>query len=437
MSFVDTVKKAVKDFFAEPDPGGPPPWSTRLKKAQYKSPSGRVIPFQYMDLEESVEKKTVAFETAIGDGTYVQDNGRTGGRFPFLCILSGGNYDERAEAFMSAMLERGEGILTHPLHGNINVVPFGEIVRGDQLSSAAGQALFGVSFFETTGIKIGGAGGLKQLFDNYNDTASVDFGDNLNTSDAADKANFITKAKAAVKKTKSVMRKISDGQTKTQKSIDSMGDSLYNGIDLIVGSPVMLARQTQIMIGEPARIAGNARAKLSGYGNLIADIFGQTFGGNDHEKTADKNDLHLSKLYAGAMIASSALTNEKPDYCTRKDYVTAAFDMRTLMDDFQAWQDASYLAVAESLVDVSATDTGDGADLLNELVSNAVAGLLQLSFDAKTEMYMETTSARTPLDLCYELYGTTSQLDFFCSTNDLSGDEIFLIEKGRSIVWYV
>lgn len=437
MSIIDKAKAAIIDFFTDPDPQGPPPWSTRLKKAQYKSPGGTVLTFDFVDLEETHEKKTTAFETATGNGTYIQDNGHTGGRWPFLCIISGPDYDKKAAAFMGALLEPGEGILTHPIHGDLHVVPFGEISRADPLATGAGQALITVSFFETTGVQIGGVSSIPQLFDAYAAAAAEGFADNVDLADAADKENFLTKAKAAIKKTQEVVRKITEGQAKVQKLTESVGDSLNRGIDLVVGTPIMLARQTQILITEPARIGQLAAAKLDAYGNLAGTIFGQTFGGQSHEATAERNDFHWLKLNAGAHVAASARLAQKPDFDTRSKFMEAAQSLRVLHANLQAWQDDAYTAIATDTVNVSATDAGDSDGQLSALVSAALGALIAQSFSAKTEIREILDSDRTPLDLCFQLYGTTDQLEFFCTSNDFSGDELFIIPKGTEIVYYV
>jgi len=441
-----------KNFFNPPKPGDPPAWFGRLKKASYTSPSGQVVPFEFADLQDSVEKKTTAFESAVGDGTYIQDSGRTSGRFPMVVAVTGNDYDMKAQAFMSALLERGEGILNHPIYGKITVVPFGEISRADNLASGAGQAIFTVAFYETTGLQIGGGGGVPQLYDSFLDASAVDFSNKLDLGDAADKANFITKAKAIVAKTKAVMAKISEGQALLQKSVEAIGDSLNSGIDLLVGQPLMLARQTQVLLGEPARQISSIRAKIEGYKDLAAQIFEQTFGSSDHEQTADKNNFHLVKLISGTTIAASALAASVSvkavskielgtataltvsEITTRTDLINTAIALQTMLDDYQAWHDASYTAIAETEVNIAATDDGGGVTELSAVISAAIAETISASFNAMVEYRTVLDSDRTPLDLAFE-FGT--DFNFFCNSNNLSGDELFIIPRGREVVRYL
>ena len=57
-------------------------WELRLREAAYTSPSGTRIPFQYENVRSAVTKKTTAFEFPDAPGTYVQDFGAAGSRYP-------------------------------------------------------------------------------------------------------------------------------------------------------------------------------------------------------------------------------------------------------------------------------------------------------------------------------------------------------------------
>jgi hypothetical protein len=288
----------------------------------------------------------------------------------------------------------------------------------------------------------------------------VDFADKVNLSDVSDAKNFATKATAAIKKTAAVMKKISSGIAKVQSAVEGIGDSLLRGVDLFVGQPLMMARQLQVLIGEPARQFQSIKAKLDGYANMAAGIFSQTFSEENYEKVANKNAFHFAKLNAGAHVAAMALVSAgnaapsaagatelvtraelvtRTELVTRADFIRTADNLRTQLESIQAWQDASFVALAanETRVDQAATDSGSGSMELAQLVSAAMAQLITASFDARTAYSFELRSDRTPLDLCFEWYGSTDELNFLCDTNGLSGSEHFMIPKGRRVVRYL
>ena len=124
-------------------------WQDNLREAAYTSPNRTRLEFLYENVEYSIDRKTVGFEFPQVNGSYVQDFGNTGRRYPMRIILSGDDYDVRAEQFMGMLSEVGVGLLEHPMYGPVNVIPFGKIVRNDRLKTAANQAVIEVTFWET------------------------------------------------------------------------------------------------------------------------------------------------------------------------------------------------------------------------------------------------------------------------------------------------
>ena len=127
-------------------------WNDRIREAAYTSPSGARTAFNYEDVSRSVDKKTTGYEFPDADGTYVQDLGRSGRKYPIRAFFWGNDYDQEADGFEAGLLERGVGKLDHPIYGSIDVVPFGSIKRRDDLKTAANQAVVEVTFWETVGI---------------------------------------------------------------------------------------------------------------------------------------------------------------------------------------------------------------------------------------------------------------------------------------------
>jgi prophage DNA circulation protein len=411
-----------------------------LQRAKYKSPNGITTEFDYEDIESSVDKKTAVFENAIGDGTYVQSNGHTSGRFPMRCFFSGYSYVTSAETFLAAILEDGEGVLTHPVHGDITVVPVGTITRVDPLKTGAGQIVFDVGFFETTGLQIGETGGFAQAFDALSIASAMDFTNGLQLPDAVSKAGFRSKLKSMMGKVSSAMAKASGAVGKIQEGIEDTGDSINRGVDTLLGEPLALARQCQILIGEPRRQAELARNKIKGYTNLANDIFRGTLAEPSKYAHDLINTFHLNKMLAKSLIGNTAMMmTQSTEYLTKADYIDAAESLMNLKEDYVTWRDANYDNLELDTISAPNMDTGGGESELTQLVASVASDLFSKALQAKTEVREPLTSDRTPLDLCFEFYGTTAfdVLDMFVKTNQLGGDELILIPKGREVVWYV
>lgn len=411
-----------------------------LQQCSYKSPSGQIVTFDYEDIESTVEKKTAIFECAVGNGTYVQSNGRTSGRFPMRCIISGDNYADKAEAFLSAVLEDGDGVLTHPIYGDITAVPGGQIARLDPLKSGAGQVIYDVQFFETTGLQIGETGGVDQIFDSLLEASAVDFSNGVKLNDAVDRAAFRSRFQSAMKKMSIVMKNASGSVRKITEGIDDKFDSIDRGIDIMMGSPLSLAKQVQILIGEPRREVGHTSSKVMAYNGMATDIFAGTLAEPSKYNNEAINLFHMNKMMAHGIVCNLAmLLFSSTDFTVKTEYISAAENLIALMGSYQLWRDDNYKNIDTGLVSAATIDIGDGVPEMRQLVSLVVSTLITRSFKAKTEIREPLSSSRTPIDLCYELYGTNESkvFDSFTNDNQLAGDEFFMIPKGREIVWYV
>lgn len=411
-------------------------------KGVYKSPSGNKIPFDYGDVESSIDTKAAVFENAAGDGTYVQPNKHTSLRAPITAIFHGDGFEKKGDAFVGALLEDGVGVLTHPDYTvPINVVPVGEIRRRHAFVSGDNQLLITVQFFETTGLLIGSVDALPQLFDSFIDASAVDFSDKTLLDDAADRQSFLNKVSNVAKNIQMVMTIASQGLSGATQRIDDAGASIDRGLDMLVGQPLALARQTQLLIGEPRRQNDGVKSKQDGYKNLAASIFLGIAEEPSKYSNDRVNNFQMDKMAVQAIVANSAMlaTEGSGEYITKADYILAAEALEQLLYDYQAWSDDNYTNLASTAISQGATDTGGGMMELNDIVGYALSDLITKSFSAKTEMSMELAGDQTPIDLCYDLYGTTEfeTMDLFLYTNKIQGDEHFLIPKGREIVWYV
>jgi len=407
-----------------------------LDIASYKSPSSQVVDFDYEDLSSEIEKKTTVFESAIGDGTYVQDWGNTSGRFPMLCIFHGDDYIDRAKAFVTALLEKGAGTLTHPIYGDVNVFATGVINRTDPLVTNSGEIVFSVTFHETITLDETTETSLAQSFEDLNEASYLTFSDNMKLDDPGDKAAFRYRVVESVSAAKSALKQSSEAVAKVQDKTDDIADSITRGIDTTLGDPLTLARQVQILIGEPRRTRELIKDKITAYHNMALSIFEDTI----NEATLEAANLfHLNNLIAKAILANMSLAMLDADYETKTEHIVAIDTLMTEMESYRVWYDANYDVLEPSTLEPSQVNTGDGLWELRAVMTGVSARLIEMATTAKTEMRMTLSAERTPLDLCFELYGTVDFdiFDKFVGHNEIVGDEWFLIPKGKDIVWYI
>jgi hypothetical protein len=411
------------------------------QKARYKSPTGKKSTFDYEDLEHSFYIKSGVFENAVGNGTYIQSNGVTGFRAPMTCIFHGKGFDKAAKYFMASLAEPGVGVLYHPVYDKeIYVKPVGDISREDRFISGAGQAFVTVQFYETSTLVSSKKDTMGSIFDELSSVTAADFEKKAVLTDSVDRESFKNRVTRMTKTMAAAMKKASGTVSKATSAIENTGDSIARGIDVLLGSPLALARQCQILAGEPRRQNDRIIDKISAYNNLAQDIFSSTIEEPNRYSKDFINQFHLDRLMAQSIIANTAMLSvNTSEYRVRSDYYSQALSLVSIMDDYQAWHDANYAAVVTDEIEISESDTGDGIAEMLDLIRSACEYLIRNADQAKTKVSIHTATESTPLDLCYELNGTNewSTFDEFIRVNAIVGDEYFLIPKGREIVYFV
>ena len=412
-------------------------WLDRIREAAYTSPSSVRLTFDYEDVRKSVDKKTTAFEFPDADGTYVQDLGHTGRRYPLRVFFWGDNYDTEADTFEAALLERGTGKLEHPIYGVVDVVPFGTITRRDDLKTAANQTIIEVTFWETIGLiypasQTDPSSEVLTAVDEYNNAAAEEFAEITDLDSAVEQSSFKNTYQALLDSVKSNLQSIADTQDDVLKQFNAITDSINSSIDILVSEPLTLAFQNSIMIQAPARALTSIEARLDGYINLANLIItgddNVAVPGND---STNSNDFHTNDLYASTYITGSIISVVNNQFTTKTEALEAAEIILNQFADLIVWRDANFQSLSE-------IDTGKSYQQLLEAVAIAAGFLVEISFSLKQERRIVLDRNRTFIDLVAELYGETDdQYDFFINSNNLSGDEIKELPRGREIVFYV
>lgn len=413
------------------------PWNDRLREAAYTSPGGVRLRFDYEDVRRQFDKKTTGFEFPDADGTYVQDRGTTGRRYPVRAFFWGDDYDLQAEAFENALAERGQGRLEHPAYGAVDVVPFGSVTRRDDLKTAANQAVIEVTFWETIGLvyptqQADPASQVRQAVDDYNDAAAADFADGISVETAGQRATLTNTYKSLLNSVDSALQPVADAQDNVRSQFNAVSDSINQGIDTLISQPLELAAQTSLLIQAPGRAADSISNRLDAY----RDLARSTISGDGTSVANDTRENRVNTFRSRDLTASGAVTGSvvsaiNNQFERKTSALQAAEDILAQFDEVNAWKD-------ENLTELDLIDTGGAYQRLQEAVALAAGFLVEISFSLKQERRIVLDRARTIIDLSAELYGSVDdQLDFLIQSNNLTGSEILELPKGREIVYYV
>jgi len=428
-------------------------WQDRLREAAYTSPGGTRITFDFTDVRRLNRKRTTAFEFPGVDGAYIQDNGSGPRRYPLRCFFSGGQHDLFATAFEQSLLERGVGKLQHPLYGTFNVVPFGEIVRRDDLVTAANQTVVEVTFFKTLGAIFPSAGKSAEseilaALAGFNLAEAQQWANSMNLAGALEEASTKATIRDFLLSVSDALGDVSEATLSVTREFRTIQRDINLGLDILIGQPLQLAQQISNMITLPARALAGIQSRLDAYGDLANSIFGSDAGNpaisllpgtaNQSLTTRVANDFHTADLHASSAVAGSVSSVLNNTFETKPDAIEAAEAVQNQFDAWTEFREPGFTALeAIPALGNFQLDTGEGYQALHQAVALSVGFLIEVSFSLVPERVIVLDRARTIIDLSAEVYGSVDdRLDFLINTNELSGSEILELKRGRVIRYY-
>lgn len=401
-------------------------WTDRLRDAAYTSPSGVRLTFDYEATSETFEQLGGAFNFPDAKGTYVQPLGASGRRYPLRLILWGADYDTAAAAWMNALQESGVGTLEHPAYGRKTVVPTGSVTRRDEFVRGAGQAVIEVAFFETTGLVYPApqdTGDLAAALSAAGDAQAANLAASGALDSVSDQVDFQSRFNAAVNAASGTLRPIAGAVASAERQFIAIESSINRGIDVLIGDPLTMAYQVQQLLQAPALAIQGVGDRLSAYNDLLTSFLSDA----PERKTA----LYNSDTWATGTLSASVLAASNTRFTRRPEAIAAAEQVLEAAEAVAAWRDDNFAAL-------EVVDEGGVWQSLQELVALSAGALVSLSFGLASERTITLTSDRTIVDLAYELYGSVDdRLDVLINDNNLSGDEIIEIKRGRQVTYYV
>lgn len=422
-------------------------WENRIKEARYISPSGIEIPFTFEDVSRSFTKLTQNFEFPGYEGSFIQDLGRSGRRFPFRAIFHGANCDLEANNFEAALGERGIGKLEHPFYGNFNVIPFGAVERSDRLKTAANQSIVTVTFYET-----GDAVFITNAIEQVPEETAREQGRVSNEQTVFQWAELAGRGRTVAEEeslkdriienvnlVRNGIQDVADKTEEVQREFQAIYDSITQGIDDLIGKPLTIGFQILSLAQSPARAFDLIRNKFNAYGNLLEDIVSRTFEffefGNEENDNFIASDLSANSVVSGAGFA--AINTVTPDnqtvsgeVLTQRIAIEAAETLANYFDQWVDWREQQF----ENL---QLIDTGEAHQALQQFIALCQSYLINVSFDLPRERTVTLDRPRNIIEFVAEVYGEVDQrLDQFITQNELTGDELIELPEGKAVTYY-
>jgi prophage DNA circulation protein len=388
-----------------------------------------------------VDKRTAPFSFPGVNGTYVQDNGHSARRFPLRCIFAGPECDREARAFEGLLLERGAGRLDHPLYGRVDVVPFGTITRRDDLKTAANQAIIEVTFWSTVGAVYPSSGLSPKLqvslsLARAKAAGAGGFARAMNLATEARRASAKLSIREALRGVQAALQTVASATESVNRVFRDLQSQINFGIDVLIGQPLLLARQIVNLINAPAEALAGILSRLQGYRDLFNRMQSSSRSSPDDSsvipalRVRRSNEFQIAALVGNAAVMGSVSSVLANTFTAKPQAIEAAEEILAQLEAVNEWSEERYTSLDQ-------VDTGEAYQALQETVALAVGFLVEISFSLVPERIIVLDRPRNIIELSAEIYGSVDdRLDFLIQTNNLSGSEILELPPGKRIAYY-
>ncbi len=429
-------------------------------KASYTSDTGATISsFAYRDVSKSKEKLSSTYEFANTNQTYVQTLGSTMLRLPIEMIFIGDNYIADAEAAFNVLDSSDYGTLQHPAYGEIDVAIVGEIKKEDRILTGIGSSTITVTFYQSIktaypATSLDARGNILEKIKEANEAAATQASQAINIKDPVDKATWqkdILKSVKSFRKkvddllnTKSIQdltddiqdtvnltQSISSEITAIQRSVESNINAIAGGAVDVVGNLLTIGKQIQIFTQLPARlevsIVDRANAFIDGLSSLLGLDSKKDLVNNTNKNKFANADLQATATIAG--LAEATITNT--EFTTQAQAIEYVDVLLEQTEQYITWRESQYTSL--ELVD----DDFASYQQIQELINLTAGYLLQLSFTLQQQKTFVCDKDYALPVIANKLYSSIDFEQRIIADNNLQGDELFFVSKGKQIIYYV
>lgn len=423
-------------------------WFQRTRRASYRAPSGRNIYFIYEDMTSTVDLKTHQFVFPEADGSLIQQTATAGDEFPIRAIFNGQNYDLAIRTFMEMLKEPGIGTLNHPIHGQQKVIPTGKVKRKDNRTSASNEGEVLVTFKKTNEAlyraqRRNDRAEIQRKSRGFELKAIEDFANLLNFPGISEILPFLTLLFDTSANPLNLIQEFLPDDPRIKNLFQTFARLLTPGNDNPFlenkRRPIAQAITEVTKLPSPVTtsvlITYDPEILIDEYESTRQEITGRT------DQLTPRNEQVLANTWSSALINAQVNTAINSQFPTRPATNRVARKLQNAFTDHFQWHENYYDATVpedgSAPINNGPDETTSTQDL-QEVVVDAAAHLTEISFAQPAEQRLILTRPRTLVDLTAQLYKRVDDetLNFMIDTNELVGQEILEIPKGREILYY-
>ncbi|AUR86604.1 DNA circulation [Vibrio phage 1.087.A._10N.261.45.F9] len=412
-------------------------WQDRLQSCVYTSPSGAEFTLQYEDVRRKLKKKTTVFEFVSSNDVYVQDNFAGAKTYPMSVYFSGEDHDTQANEFFEALSEQGSGKLQHPIYGLLTVNATDDIEQVDRLKTGANQSAFTITFIETItdlypSAQTNRNESAQAASANFDSVKSEEFADGINLESVAEEQSLINEINDFVGSVEEGLKPLVEGVADAEEFLNDVSNSITNGIDTLIGTPLTLAFQCTQLVKSATNTAALISAKFDAYGDLLGDIIGDDKTTSPTYNNVGKNSVQTQDLFASSNVSAIADSILATDFETRDEALTAVISVQDSFFEYVEWKERNFASV-------SIEDEGAGYEALLDHVTKTVGSVIQSASSLQRYRNVVLERDMLVLDFAYQYFGTSDSdtVERVILLNGLDNSDIWTIPKGRLMRYLV
>jgi len=403
-----------------------------IRDAIYYSPSGVSFVLQFNALDRSGGKKAAVHEFPQQNEPDIQDLGNSAERYPMAVYFTGENAQKNGDALWNALSEKGNGVLSHPRWGDIEVLPVSWAQTEDKVEGL-GRVSFSIDFIKvalrepfpiTTISIIEAVSAINDVTITSAQNVSVE---TIALESAKDKRIISKEITRQIENSKSIFLKIIEVTEEIKSEFERLYKNILSKADFLVGDAFIMFSTLREFVYVCQKASGKTIAKISSYREWAQMVI--AFPATTYAQAVF---LAQSLYVALSGIIDASTTGEIK---TRNEAVQIANELEN---------SAKLIFNAIENLEKNVLEFHANFDALNSLkdsLGKAKISVLDRVFSLKAEQKITLATSRTPLDLIAEFYGDEIKnldetLDEFIELNELISDEIILIPAGREVIYY-
>jgi hypothetical protein len=418
-------------------------WQNEVRdEIEFISPYGSFFDAYWRRNPRSREKKLGIFNIPKFDGDIVQDMGVKSNLYPLTIFFEGPFHHFFANRFMEALKEPGQWQVTHPVEGALILQPI-------KFQESVDSVEENVTEIQTEWIE---PANIERLITPDELISSILSAVLVIAEDATTLlAQLRADAYALVNATVNVM--------------NSIGGFMDNTIQELTATSALLFESYQV-----ARAAFNSALAAYGIGSEPDDMAAAL---TDMATIPTEVSTSFSERYEYYDTLSEDINTLVPAASTREDFNTVvgvefgttlsllAVAQITATSEFNSRSET--ISAAENLISILSSsinaieaiqDNFTDLDIERQYYSNTATYtslintytlclqyLIQQTYNLRVEKVIKLQKNRSPLEITVTEYGSLGQndenYDLFLSSNELTSNEILLLNAGREVVVYV